>query len=119
MTKSRNSKQRAEREPEERILVSMRVEDQVIPAPGSITRPCDDCGRPVWVAPSSRRHLGDRCPVICMACHRKRLSTGEPVQYELAPGAVEEARATVGIIDHLIDQMVADIVRGRPKEQMD
>jgi hypothetical protein len=46
---------------------------------GSVQRYCNDCGAPVWLAPSSEAVLGSELPfalIVCVTCVARSL--GEP-----------------------------------------
>jgi len=48
-----------------RWIICDRVSDNPGPVAGSRQRPCWHCQIPVWVAPSSLRHLADGARAIC------------------------------------------------------
>jgi hypothetical protein len=52
------------------IIVSRRVKDAVWHSVGSIQRPCDGCGEPVWASLSTQEMLRvePKNPVFCLQC---------------------------------------------------
>lgn len=56
------------------VLMCLPVEgDHRYIVPGSIQRQCQDCGAPVWVAPSGQQLLIESSAiVVCMNCGRAR-----------------------------------------------
>ena len=59
-----------ERPEEETVFISMRVEDNPDPTPGSTIaeRKCGQCGKQVWVSPASQPLLETADRVLCQKC---------------------------------------------------
>lgn len=51
------------------VVVAMRVEDLERSVPGSMSAPCFECGRAVWLSPASQLMLHHHdWPVACITC---------------------------------------------------
>lgn len=61
------------------VLVCRPDTPDFVPRPGAERVPCADCGRPVWVSPSSfKAMVGHAATVVCQACGLARADKTPP-----------------------------------------
>lgn len=58
-------------------VISMRVIDLANPSPGTVTRPCDDCGELTWISNAWKNKKIDQ--VICKPCWLKKFKDSDYV----------------------------------------
>ncbi len=73
----------------EHILICGRGEQRI---PGYVVKPCSDCGREVWIAPSGQRRLRIHpMRILCFDCGMASLgSDTNPTVQPLQPDQLQE-----------------------------
>lgn len=78
--------------PEEKILICQPASSLGYVVPGSLPGKCSQCGKPVWIAPSSLLLLHDNpeMVILCMPCAFAYKATHEGDIQDLTPAQREE-----------------------------
>lgn len=80
--------------PEQHILICLPVSSPGYVTPGSLPDKCCQCGKSVWIAPSSLLLLHDNpgMQIRCMPCVFAHMTTDEGAIADLTPAQLEEIK---------------------------